>query len=234
VALPVYLEVGPKRTFASAVDWPGWSRGGRDEAAAIGNLVGHGPRYVAALDGLAIGLRLPRSVADVEVVERLTGGSGTDFGVPSRPATGDERAVDDPEAGRLADILRACWDAFDAAASAAIGVELAKGPRGGGRGLDRIVGHVWEADVAYQQSLGHPYRPTGGVAPAADMRRLRDSALSALSSRIAGEPLPPSRRTSEPWSPRSYVRRAAWHALDHAWEIEDRARQPAEGMCAGW
>jgi hypothetical protein len=26
------------------------------------------------------------------------------------------------------------------------------------------------------------------------------------------------------WSPRYYVRRAAWYALDHAWEIEDRAK----------
>ena len=24
------------------------------------------------------------------------------------------------------------------------------------------------------------------------------------------------------WKPRYFVRRAAWHALDHAWEIEDR------------
>ena len=25
------------------------------------------------------------------------------------------------------------------------------------------------------------------------------------------------------WSPRYLVRRSAWHALDHAWEIQDRA-----------
>jgi hypothetical protein len=24
------------------------------------------------------------------------------------------------------------------------------------------------------------------------------------------------------WSPRYFARRAAWHVLDHAWEIEDR------------
>jgi hypothetical protein len=24
------------------------------------------------------------------------------------------------------------------------------------------------------------------------------------------------------WTPRYFVRRAAWHVLDHAWEIEDR------------
>ena len=25
------------------------------------------------------------------------------------------------------------------------------------------------------------------------------------------------------WSPRFFVRYVAWHTLDHAWEIEDRA-----------
>jgi hypothetical protein len=25
------------------------------------------------------------------------------------------------------------------------------------------------------------------------------------------------------WTPRRFLRRAAWHVLDHAWEIEDRA-----------
>ena len=29
-------------------------------------------------------------------------------------------------------------------------------------------------------------------------------------------------RVAKPWSPRYAVRRAAWHVLDHAWEIEDR------------
>jgi hypothetical protein len=29
-------------------------------------------------------------------------------------------------------------------------------------------------------------------------------------------------RGGQRWSPRRFVRRAAWHILDHAWEIEDR------------
>mgnify|MGYP003380452358 CR=1 FL=1 len=33
--ISVYLEIGQKRTFAGAVDWPGWCRAGRDEAAAL-------------------------------------------------------------------------------------------------------------------------------------------------------------------------------------------------------
>jgi hypothetical protein len=221
--LAIYLERGAKRVFASVLDWPGWSRVARDEEGAIRTLIAYGPRYVAAIGPPTSELALPATPDDLEVVASLDGGSGTDFGVPSRPAPGDDETPGEGEAARLVTILRASWDAFDAAAAAAVGVELTKGPRGGGRDLDRIVAHVWDADVAYHQGLGHPYRVVAGTMPRADMARLRGSAIAAFGSRVAGEPLPPSRRTSPPWSPRYYIRRAAWHALDHAWEIEDRS-----------
>ena len=31
-----------------------------------------------------------------------------------------------------------------------------------------------------------------------------------------------SRSGGARWTPRYFVRRAAWHVLDHAWELEDR------------
>jgi hypothetical protein len=31
----VVLEIGKKRTFAVALDWPGWTRRGRDEESAL-------------------------------------------------------------------------------------------------------------------------------------------------------------------------------------------------------
>ena len=45
----IYLEVGSRRTFASAVDWPGWCRIGRDETTAIQTLFEYGPRYADIL-----------------------------------------------------------------------------------------------------------------------------------------------------------------------------------------
>ncbi len=49
-------EVGAKKTFVWAIDWPGWSRGGKDVALAIESLIEHGPRYavVAREAGLAV------------------------------------------------------------------------------------------------------------------------------------------------------------------------------------
>ena len=45
----VYLEVGKKRTFAGAVDWPGWCRSGRSDEDAIAALLASAPRYAQVL-----------------------------------------------------------------------------------------------------------------------------------------------------------------------------------------
>ena len=59
-AIPVYLEVGEKRVFASAVDWPGWTRSGKDEDAALEKLAAYASRY-AAVPKAARVVRLPVS-----------------------------------------------------------------------------------------------------------------------------------------------------------------------------
>jgi hypothetical protein len=41
----VYLEQGPKRSFACAVDWPGWCRVARGDDAALQMLADYAPRY---------------------------------------------------------------------------------------------------------------------------------------------------------------------------------------------
>ena len=33
--IDVAIEAGKKRTFANALDWPGWSRSGKDEESAL-------------------------------------------------------------------------------------------------------------------------------------------------------------------------------------------------------
>lgn len=218
-----YLEVGRHRVFAGALGWPGWCRGGRDEAAAMEALVAYGPRYAAALGGAAAGLAVPRDVAALDVVERVQGNATTDFGAPGVPPPSDARPIGDEELARFVGLLEAAWSAFDAAVVAAAGVELRKGPRGGGREIEAMVAHVRDADRGYLGPLGGTASAANSLPdPAAEMRRVRDAFVDALGARARGEPLPPNRRSKTVWTPRYAVRRSAWHALDHAWEIEDR------------
>lgn len=220
--IAAYLEIGPKRTFAGAIEWPGWCRSGRGEEEAIAALLAYTPRYSAVAS--AAGLAVPVA-ADADIVERLKGGSGTDFGVPSVALAADERPLDAAELDRQTRLLTASWQAFDTAWREADegNVELHKGPRGGGRDLPKMLGHVLEAEGAYLGALGsrHPKMP--GASAAERMAVVRTTALETLAARARGEPLADPRNTLHPWVPRYFVRRSAWHALDHAWEIEDRA-----------
>ncbi len=220
--LDVYLEIGKKRTFASAIGWPGWSRSGRDEASALQALVDYGPRYARVLRPARLGFQAPKDASDFTVVERLQGDMSTDFGVPGLAPSSDTRPVDDEELARFLALLKACWRAFDAAVESAMGKELRKGPRGGGRELDGIVGHVLGADAGYIRHIGGKVQQEEGETLADYIRRLRQAIPQALAASAHGEVPERGPRGGARWTPRYYVRRSAWHVLDHAWEIEDR------------
>jgi hypothetical protein len=207
-SLRVLVETTPRKVFVSALDWPGLARGARDEAAAVGVLLAYVERYAPV--ARAAGLLLPGVDLEVEVVEQVEGDSGTAYGVPSRVAAADRVAVDAADAARLAALVGAAWDLFDRVAAGAP-EELRKGPRGGGRDTSKIVEHVTGADEAYAAVLGIP------TAERRPVERLRALELALLGRPSDGAPIAGKR-----WPARYAARRIAWHALDHAWEIEDR------------
>ena len=221
---PVYLEVGNRRVFAGAVDWPGWCRSGKTEEAALETLLDYAPRYAAVMSAAGIRFSAPRDSGQFEVMERLKGDATTDFGAPGIAPSGDDEPIKAADAGRLRRILEACWAALDSAAVAATSKKLRKGPRGGGRELAAIVAHVVDAESAYLRSAGGTFKRDETADISVDAARLRAEILETLAARARGEPPPENpRRKAKPWTPRYFVRRTAWHALDHAWEIEDRA-----------
>jgi hypothetical protein len=211
-AVRVYLEVGSKRVFACARDWPGWCRAGRTEADALAALAAYAPRYAAvAADA---GASFPMGAPTLEVVERVPGSAGTDFGAPGAVPPGDAAPPRPGEGERLASLVEAAWRAFEGVVAGAP-AELRKGPRGGGRDRDKIVEHVVDAEVAYSRKLGlRGPRPKPGDRAA--VRAMREEILARL--RDGGPP------SEGGWPARYAARRIAWHVLDHAWEIEDRAR----------
>jgi hypothetical protein len=52
--------------------------------------------------------------------------------------------------------------------------------------------------------------------------QMRDQALGALAVAVTDGVPERGPRGGKLWLPRTYVRRSAWHILDHAWELEDR------------
>jgi len=65
----VYLEVGSKNTFAGAVEWAGWCRSARDEAAALQAMLLYAGRYQAVLQGTGLVLAAPADVESLTVLE---------------------------------------------------------------------------------------------------------------------------------------------------------------------
>jgi hypothetical protein len=211
-SIAVTIEQTPKKAFASAADWPGWSRGGKTEELALEALAAYAPRYAAVATD-----RFPKTVDldDLEVVERNDGSAGTEFGVPSRPSHLDTRTTGADEAAHLADVVAAAWALFDRIARTAP-ADLRKGPRGGGRDTAKIVAHVMDSDRAYANEMGIKVGEFGPDDHAA-IDAMRQAMLDVLRAARDGDPLAGRR-----WPARYAAHRIAWHALDHAWEIEDR------------
>lgn len=214
--IAVLVEVTPKRSFASALEWPGWSRSGRDEEAAVAALVACASRFgaVAAIAGFP----LPAPLPAIEIVETAEGNATTAFGAPDVRAALDARPLDAAGGARIAALVEAAWATLDAIAADAP-AELRKGPRGGGRDRDAVVAHVLSAESAYARTIGIKVaEPAIGDAAAIGAQRAAIAALLAEPS--DGSPL-----AGRKWPPRYAARRIAWHVLDHAWEIEDKSER---------
>jgi hypothetical protein len=211
LVITISVEAAPKKAFATAVDWPGWSRSGKDEGSALAALSAAAPRYAI----------VARTAAETfvaggyEVVERSGTGSGTEFGVPSAITPLDRRPVSAEEADRMARLVAAAWSVLDRIAASAP-AELRKGPRGGGRDRDKMLGHVIESDWNYAREMGIRERQPDAADRAA-IQAIRAAMLEILRQPSDGAPL-----AGRKWPPRFAARRIAWHALDHAWEMEDR------------
>ncbi len=211
--IPVYLEAGDKKVFACSIDFPGWCRSGRDEEAALEALADYAPRYaeVAELAKVAF----PGKV-EFEVVERVKGKGATDFGIPNEVTGADAEPLTARQAARQVELMRAAWAVLDRVAKASP-AELRKGPRGGGRDRDKMLDHVLGAEAAYARKVGvkHPQPKLGDTRA---VNALRDELAETLGRASDGSPVVP-----KGWPPRYAMRRIAWHVLDHAWEMQDRA-----------
>src|ERR1051325_672277 len=177
----IYLEIGNRRIFAAALDWPGWCRVGRDEGTALQTLFEYAPRYARVLRSTRLGFQVPHDVSDLVVVERLKGNTTTDFGAPDIPPPRDAQPLDNTKLKRLQTVLKACWLAFDVTIERARGEPLRTGPRGGGRPLDGIVEHVLGSERGYLSQLG------GKASPSESLERTHRAILQTLQASAHGQ-----------------------------------------------
>jgi hypothetical protein len=130
----------------------------------------------------------------------------------------DNKPLEKKDYERLVKFLEACWQALDRAVDAARGKQLRAGARGGGRQLDAIVQHVLDGEGGYLRRLEYKRDKEAEK----DVSLSRKAMLEALTASYRGEVPEYGPRGGKRWSGRYFVRREAWHVLDHAWEIEDR------------
>jgi hypothetical protein len=214
------IDRGPKgkRSVAFALDWPGWSRGGKTPEAAFETLEAYRARYrpIADLAGLAAEFD---AGGPLEIAEDKVGTPSTDFwAISFAPSSTElEDPMDEARLERGITILRACWAFYDGVA-ARDSPEMRKGPRGGGRDRNRIVRHTIRTeseDFAKQVGLRIPEE--GALAPGA-LHAYREDYVAAIRAYNRGE----TEKRMRSWTLPFLIRHSAFHTLDHAWEMEDK------------
>lgn len=211
------LELGPKskRVVAVAPDWPGLERGAKTEAAALDRLVSYVPRYARIAELAGLQTQFTSSSNTTEVIERYPGTGSTDFwGISFAFASIDIQDVPNDALERELSLMQAAWQFFDEVRSR-VSAEMQLGPRGGGRSRDVIVRHVVRTELDWAKKLGLP-RPGEVPLDDAGLKAQRESYCAHIRK------LHSQGKMARTWPLRYLIRHTAYHALDHAWEMEDK------------
>lgn len=218
----VALESGPqRRVFAQARGWIGWCRVGKDEEVALAALLAAGSRYALVAARAGLPLTLPAALNDLIVVERVSGTAITDFGALSVLLESDTEPLDEARLERLERLLVAAWATFDESL-AGVPAELLDLKPARGRAPDAIRLHLLEADLMHLSAFGPAFKPPKPDDIAEQEARMRKQMLAGLLAAPLRESFVPRQRYGFSWTPHFAVRRSAWHALDHTWELQDR------------
>lgn len=215
----VMLEIGPKGKWVVAVapDWPGLERGAKTEADVLERLRSYLPRYAAVAERAGMADTFAAD-AEFDVVERYTGVGSTDFwGISFAFSSIDHQPMRSGELERELALMRACWGYFDEVRSR-VSAGMAKGPRGGGRDRDQIVGHTFGTERGWAEKIG-VITPPGVMLTDEGLRTHRAAYCEAIRAYHAeGKP---AGKVSK-WPLRYLIRHTAYHTMDHAWEMEDK------------
>lgn len=212
------IQRGPKAKKAAvfAVDWPGWSRGGKTPEEALDTFGAYRDRYrpVARHAGLEPEFD---AAGELEIVEDHVGTGSTDFwGISFAPSSLEQGPMPEEEIERKLALLQAAWRFFDEVA-ARVSPEMRKGPRGGGRDRDSIVRHVFGNEAGDFATKVGVRTPVDDVLTPVGLRTHRTEYLAGFRNYNAQ-----GLKAGRSWTVPFLIRHTAFHVLDHAWEMEDK------------
>lgn len=215
----VMLEIGPKgkKVVAVAPDWPGLERSAKTGEEAIERLRSYIPRYSPVAKLAEMDAKFD-PIKNFDVVEQYPGTGSTDFwGISFAFSSFDKQGMSGDELERELTLMQACWAFFDDVRSR-VSAEMQKGPRGGGRDRDHIVRHTFAAEQNWAKMIG-VLTPDNAMLTARGLNAHRNAYCQAIreyhaQGRLAGK--------MAKWPLRFLIRHTAFHALDHAWEMEDK------------
>ena len=215
----VALEIGPKgkKVVAVALNWPGLERGAKTEQEAIESLRAYIPRYspVAKLAKLDATLN---AIKNFDVVEQYQGTGSTDYwGISFAFSSFDKQDMLADELERELTLMQACWAFFDDVSSR-VSAEMQKGPRGGGRDRDQIIGHAFRTEQDWAEKVG-VFTPDDALMTDKRLKSHRHAYCQAIRDYHAQGIMPGK---VAKWPIRFLIRHTAYHTLDHAWEMEDK------------
>lgn len=220
--IAVALEIGPAhRVFAQALDWIGWCRAGKDEEAALHQLVIAGPRYATVASRAGLPFTIPPSFEAFEVVEREPGNATTDFGAPAVLLAADQRPFTEADIERYTVLLMACWATFDEVYRS-IPAEMRSNKPERGRSPEAMRLHLLETDLMHLSGFGPAFRKPDPARVAEQEAEVREQIIASLRATPRHIEPVPRRKAGFVWTSRFAARRSAWHALDHAWELQGR------------
>ncbi len=219
----VILEVGKKRrVVAAAYEWPGLDRWGTSEDDALAKLSTYLPRYAEVADRAGMAREFNRSHT-LEVIERVPGSSSTDFwGIAHVPSETEREVLKAKGLERRLALLEATWAHFDDTAER-VSNELGPGPRSAGRTREQIIRHVYANEPEQMSRKVEVRTPRDVVLTPDGLAAHRQVYLDALRAYNA------EGRPARTWPIQFLIRRTAHHAMDHAWEMEDRDLAPGIG-----
>ena len=218
MSIRTVIERGPKgrKAAAFAVDWPGWSRGGKTPEAAFEELTAYRDRYRLIARSAGLESAFDRA-GELAIVEDHSGPGSTDYwGISFAPSSFERELMPADELERKLALLQAAWRFFDDVA-ARVSPEMRQGPRGGGRDRDHIIRHVLlNEGLDFSKRIGVP-TPEEEILTPAGLRAHRETYLAALRERNERDP-----KVGQNWTLAFLIRHSAYHTLDHAWEMEDK------------